>query len=160
MSEINTETFIVDSDVKASWVLKKIKEKKDNAAELIDFHKAKIKEIEDETAFEVATLERMLRPYFDGVKHKVTKTEESYTLPGGKIYIKKQNPEIKRDDKTVIAFLEKNGGQFIKTTKSLDWDGLKKTGGVVGNTFVNEDGEIIPGIEVVEREDKFVVDVK
>ena len=64
---------------------------------------------------------------------------------------------------------DNGGGQFVKVEEKLDWDGLKKASGVVdgkvifGET-VNEDGEIVqvsvPGIEVIEREDKFVVEVK
>lgn len=159
---ITPEGFVIDNDIKASWALRKIKEKKAEAERLIEFHKAAIKTIEDETAFDVGNLERLLRPYFDSVPHKITKTEESYKLPDGKIYVKKQAPEIKKDDKTVIAWLkEKNGGNFVKveTTETLDWKGLKEKGGFVGGTFVNEDGEVVPGIEAVEREAKFIIEV-
>ena len=74
--------------------------------------------------------------------------------------LKKQAPEFKRDEKTVIDWLKQNGGtDYVKTVESLDWANLKKDSTVVGSSIVNSDGEIIPGVEVIEREDKFVVEV-
>ena len=43
-------------------------------------------------------------------------------------------------------------------TKELDWSGLKKTIQIAGETAANEDGEIIPGIKVVEREQTFTIE--
>ena len=53
---------------------------------------------------------------------------------------------------------DNGGGDFVKVSESLDWAGLKAKAGIVGTSLVNEDGEIIPGIEVVEREPKFMVE--
>ena len=73
--------------------------------------------------------------------------------------MKKQQTEFKRDDAAVIEWLKKNaGGQFVKTEEKLDWAGLKDATGVFEGTVVTADGEIIPGIEVIERPDKFVVE--
>ena len=110
----------------------------------------------------------MLFEYFQTVPHRKTKTQESYSFPGGKLYLKKQNPEYRRDEKTVIAWLKENGGeQFVKVKEELDWSALKDASGVVDGKLiagekVNEDGEIIPivvpGVEIIEREAKFVVE--
>ena len=73
--------------------------------------------------------------------------------------LKKQAPEFIRDDEKVIAWLkDNNGGEYVKTKETLDWAALKKSTTVMGENIVNEDGEIIPGVEVVEREDKFTVE--
>ena len=167
---MKTEEFVIDTDAKANWALTKIKEARDDRDEWIAFYEGKIKEIKEQTDFDTMNLERMLAEYFATLKHHVTKTQESYSLKNGKLILKKQNPEYKRDDKTAIDWLKQNGGgQFVKVEEKLDWDGLKKASGVAdgkvifGET-VNEDGEIVqiavPGIEVIEREDKFVVEVK
>lgn len=167
---MKTEEFVIDTDAKANWALTKIKEARDDRDEWIAFYEGKIKEIKEQTDFDTMNLERMLAEYFATLKHHVTKTQESYSLKNGKLILKKQNPEYKRDDKTAIDWLKQNGGgQFVKVEEKLDWDGLKKASGVAdgkvifGET-VNEDGEVIqiavPGIEVIDREDKFVVEVK
>ena len=71
---------------------------------------------------------------------------------------KLQQAEYKRDDKTIIAWLkEKFGGRFVKTTESVDWAGLKDATGVFEGAIVTEDGEIVPGVEVIERPAKFEV---
>lgn len=164
------EGFVVDSDAKALWVLEKIRKARAERDDLVEWYKAQTKKIEEQTEFNTMLLEKMLADYFMQVPHKKTKTQESYSLPGAKLLLKKQQPEYKRDDKTAIAWLKENGGgQFIKTKEELDWSALKDASGVVDGKIifgetVNEDGEIVqiavPGIEVIDREDKFVVEVK
>ena len=154
------ETFVIDTDAKAAWALRKIREARADRDNWVKWYKDKIAEIEAATDFNTMNLERMLAEYFASVPHKKTKTQESYTLPEGKLVMKTQNPEYKRDDGKVIAWLKaNNGGQFIKVKEELDWAGLKATVGVFDGSVVDENGEIIPGIEVIEREAKFIVEV-
>ena len=154
------EAFVIDSDAKALWALEQIKKARADRDFWVEWYAQKTKEIKEQTDFNTMNLEARLAEYFATVPHKSTKTQESYSLPGGKLILKKQNPEYKRDDKAVIEWLKKNyDGQFIKVTEALDWAGLKgKTEDFEGN-IVTEDGEIIPGIEVIYREPKFVVEV-
>ena len=161
MSEAVQNDFIIDSDAKAMWALKKIREARTDCDYMVSWYQQKIKEIKDQTDFDTMNLERMLSDYFQTVPHHKTKTQESYSLPGGfKLILKAQNPEYKRDDKKVIEWLEKNsGGQFVKTEKKLDWDGLKKKTAALGGKVFTEDGEEIPGIDVIDREPKFTVEV-
>lgn len=152
--------FIIDSDNKAEWALKKIAEARSDCAAWVAWYEEKIKQIKEQTDFDTANLEAMLARYFDTVPHKKTKTQESYALPGGKLVLKKQNAEYNRDDKTVIEWLERNGGEaYIKTEKKLDWSTLKRDTQALNGQIVTMDGEIIPGIEVTDRPDKFVVEV-
>lgn len=156
----NNETFVIDTDAKAEWALQKIREARADRDRFVEWYKAKIKEIEEQTDFNTMNLEHMLAEYFASVPHKKTKTQESYALPGGKLVMKTQNPEYKRDDATVIAWLkENNGGQYIKTKEELAWADLKANSAALGSKLFTEDGEEIPGIEVVERGAKFVVEV-
>lgn len=152
--------FIVDTDAKAAWAVSRIAEKREKAEEFVEWYEQKIKEIKEEVEQDCAFLSASLERYFDSVPHKSTKTTESYTFPGGKLTRKKQQTEYKRDDKTIIDWLKSNAdGQFVKTTESLDWAGLKAATGVFEGQIVTGDGEIVPGIEVIERPDKFVVEV-
>ena len=162
MSELfrEDEGFVIDTDAKAEWALKKIAEARSDRDTWVKWYEDKIDEIKAQTDFNTMNLERMLAEYFANVPHKKTKTQESYALPGGKLILKTQNPEFKRDDKAVIAWLKENsGGQFIKVKEELDWAGLKGATAVIGDRIATEDGEFIPGIEVIERDAKFVVEV-
>ena len=74
--------------------------------------------------------------------------------------MKVQNPEYKRDDKTVIEWLKNNNfPQYIKVKEELAWADLKANTAVLDGKLFSEDGEEIPGVEVVNREPKFVVEV-
>ena len=163
MSELlmnEPEGFVIDTDAKAGWALQKIKEARADRDAWVKWYEDKIKEITEQTDFNTMNLERMLAEYFANVPHKKTKTQESYSLPGGKLVLKTQNPEYKRDDKTVIEWLKANGqGQFIKTKEELAWADLKGATAAFEGHIVTEDGEIVPGIEVIERDAKFVVEV-
>lgn len=161
MSEaFNESAFVVDSDAKAAWALQKIAEARADRDAWVKWYEDKIAEIKAQTDFDTMNLERMLMEYFQTVPHKKTKTQESYALKNGKLIMKLQNPEYKRDEKTVIAWLKKNGGErFVKVKEELDWSGLKAKTAVLDGKLWSEDGEEIPGVEVIEREAKFIVEV-
>lgn len=160
LQNIETEGFVIDTDAKAEWALNKIREARSDRDAWVKWYESKIKEITEQTDFNTMNLERMLAEYFASVPHKKTKSQESYSLPGGKLILKTQNPEYKRDDKTVIEWLKNHdGGEFIKVKEELAWADLKaKTAALNGKLF-SEDGEEIPGVEVINRPEKFVVEV-
>ena len=162
MSELiqNEAEFIIDTDVKAEWALKKIKEAREDRESWVKFYEDRIAEIKAQTDFNTMNLERMLAEYFATVPHKKTKTQESYPLKSGKLVMKLQNPEYKRDDKTVIDWLKQNKmTDFVKVKEELAWSDLKGATEIFDGHIVTEDGEIVPGVEVIEREAKFIVEV-
>lgn len=153
------EEIEVRSDIEAGWQLKRRKEIIADRDELVAFYEDRIKAVKEDAAFKIGLIDRALFAFFKTVKHKKTATQESYTHPLGKLVLKKQAPEFKRDEKTIIEWLKAHdGNSFVKVEEKLDWAELKKASTVVGETIVNEDGEIIPGVEVIEREDKFTVE--
>lgn len=163
MSELfkaETEGFVIDTDAKAEWALQKIREAREDRDTWVKWYQDKIKEITEQTDFDTMNLERMLAEYFASVPHKKTKTQESYKLPGGKLVLKTQNPEYKRDDKAVIEWAKANGfDQYVKVEEKLAWAELKDATAVFEGHIVTEDGEIVPGVEVTNRDAKFVVEV-
>lgn len=161
MSEfIENDSFVIDTDAKAEWALQKIREARADRDRFVKWYTDKIKEIKEQCDFNTMNLERMLKEYFDSVPHRETKTQSVYDLPSGKLFVKNQNPEYKHDDKTVIDWLKKNGGnQFIEVEESLKWGDLKKAGAVVGGKMFDENGEEIPGIEVINKDPVFCVEV-
>ena len=164
MTEAINETNMVDelqvrTDIEAGWQLKQRKELLADRDELIAFYEAQIKAVKEDAEFKLAIIDRALYAYFMTKEHQKTKTQEYVKLPLGKLVLKKQAPEFKRDEKTVIAWLkENNGAQYVKTVESLDWATLKADTTVLGDAIVNTDGELIPGVTVVEREPKFTVE--
>ena len=160
LTNVVADDFRIDTDAKAEWALKKIAEARADRDRWVSWYTDKIAEIKAQTDFDTMNLENMLAEYFATVPHKKTKTQESYKLPGGKLVLKTQNPEYKKDEATVIEWLKKNDmAKYVKVEEKLDWAGLKEVTGVFEGHIVTEDGEIVPGIDVVDREAKFVVEV-
>lgn len=84
--------------------------------------------------------------------------KKSIKLPYGAIKMVKQQPEYKRDERALLHYAKEKG--LVKVKETADWTAIKKQGNIVGNFLVDENGEVIPGVEVHEREDKFTVEVE
>lgn len=159
MEEVKQDELQVRTDLEAGWQLERRRKIIADRDELIAFYKERIKAAEEDADFKIGFIDRALRGYFNIVPHKKTDTQEYYKLPGGKIMLKKQNPKFERDDDEVIKWLKANGGnEYVKTEETLDWKNLKEDATVVGETIVNMDGVVIPGVKVIEREPEFTVE--
>ena len=164
------ERFTVDNDMKAEWVLSKIrhiraeqKKENDELTRQMQFYKDQMDLVDKQADDEVAWFESMLTPYFaDRMENgftKSTKTQTSYKLPTGKLVLTKQAPEYERKDEDLLPWLKQNRPDLVKVTESPNWAELKKTVKINGENVVTEDGEVVPGVKVTEREDKFEVEV-
>lgn len=155
--------FTVTDDSTAEWCLKKIKEAKADKEKWRQHYAEQMKKVEEATAQAVGYFEGLLEAYFEQVPHKATKTQESYTLPGGKLIRKKQQPKFETDDEALVPWLEENFmGQLVKVKKSADWAALKKVCSVTpdGEHVATDEGEIIPGVTVTQRPDVFKVEME
>lgn len=167
------ERFVVDNDMKAEWCLSKIRTAKKNAEREIEelsrqmeFYKARMDQVQREYEEEKNFFQEMLLAYFNSRVEsgfaKATKTQVSYILPTGKLFLKHREPEYdyKTKQKEAIEWLKKNDGkQFIKVKEELDWKALKAKVTISGNSVCTDDGEVVPGIVVTPRDDVFEVEV-
>lgn len=157
----NEELFEIKDDQMAEECMQQIRAHQDEKAKWKKFYEERIQSVNDTCDFEIARLTMLLMEYFGTVPHKVTKTQENYALPSGKLVTKKQDPEYERDDTELLAWLKENGGTaFIKTKESVDWAGLKGTLTIMGETVADANGKVIPCIKAVDRPDVFKVELK
>ena len=148
MEESNSEHFVVDSDTKALWAIRKINEYKEEREMLVRFYQKQIEKAEQEEAFHVDRLMAKLEDYAATLPMKSAKTIRSYELPGAKLVFKKPHAVISHDDEKIIKALKAKGDlQFIKTVEKLDWAGLKKK--------FQEDGEAVDGISIEIEPESF-----
>lgn len=163
----SNEGFIVDTDIRAEWALKKLsKEKaefqrlKDVCQEAIEQYKAMIEQYEQEEEKKTAYLRMQLEQFFQSVPHRKTKTQESYRLPSGTLYLKRKPPEFVRDDEKLLKYLKVvNEDKYIKVKETVDWAEYKKTLKISGEAMIDSDGVIVEGIKVVERPPEFVIEI-
>lgn len=164
------ERFDVDNDMKAEWVLSKIRriradqrKETDELTRQMQFYKDQMDLIDKQADEDVAFFESMLIPYFaermEGGFTKATKTQTTYKLPTGKMVLKHQAPEYERKDDELLPWLEQNRPDLVKVKKEPNWAELKKAVKINGESVVTKDGEVVPGVKVKEREDKFEVEV-
>jgi hypothetical protein len=161
--------FIIDSDEKAEWALSKIREERAEAERIIMVCKAmiekyeeKIRQVQERLPRKTAYLESKLMEYFEKVPHKKTKTQEKYELPSGTLRKKYPAPEFVRDDEALLKWIKANkinAHLYIRVKETPDWANFKKTVKVAGEQVVDENGEIVEGIRVVERPPTFEVEV-
>ena len=165
------EVAVLD-DASADMIVRQLKgaeEQYDRMAAWYDAQKKKLKDIRDRTR---TWAETCLRPYFDMVP-TTGKKIRSYEMPGGTLKLSAQDPEYEVNDAELVPWLEKNypDAGLVVVKKEAKWGDLKnllkdpKTkqlstiGADDGTTLriVTADGEIIPGIKAIPREDKFTI---
>jgi hypothetical protein len=163
----NCESFRIDNDEKAEWALAKIREEQAEAMRIMNVCKSMIlhyeqqmKKAEENLEKKTAYLRSQLEQYFDSVEKRRTKTQEVYKLPSGTLKRKYPGPQFKRDDEKLISWLKaRQMNEYIKVKESPDWANLKKVAQVAGDKIVDENGEVVEGITVVDRPPVFEVEV-
>ena len=150
IEQTNNEHFVIDSDTKALWAIRKINEYKEEREMLVRFYQKQIEKAEQEEAFHVDRLMAKLEDYAATLPMKSAQTMRSYDLPGAKLVFKKPHAVINHDDAKIMAALKAKGDtDFIKTVtvEKLDWAGLKKK--------FQEDGEAVDGISIEIEPESF-----
>jgi hypothetical protein len=141
--------------------MKKIQEAEADRAMWKAHYESQMQKVNESADSAVAYFTARLEEYFSTVPHKATKTQESYSLPGGKLILKQQQPKFETDDDALVPWLEANGRTgLVKIKKSADWATLKKSLNFVGTNAVTVDGEIVPGVKVEQRPDVFKVEME
>lgn len=153
--------FHVTDDKAAQWCMQKIREAETDRAMWKAHYEAQMEKVNKAADESIAYFTGKLEEYFATVPHKATKTQESYTLPGGKLVLKQQQPKFETDDDKLVSWLEANGRTgLVKIKKSADWATLKKSLNFVGENAVTVDGEIVPGVKVEQRPNVFKVEME
>lgn len=160
--------FIVDNDNKAEWTILKIREEKAESERIIKLCESQISFYQDRANQEKESLQNrtgnlksLLFDYFLKVPNKkMSKTQETYILPSGKLKLKYPNPKYVRDEDKLVKWLEDTGQQdLIKIKKTGDWAELKKVTTTVGENVITEDGEVVEGVRAEAQQPVFDVEL-
>lgn len=155
----------------ADWAISKIADERkrkdyfvDCAKKEIERLQTQIKEIEEKCERTTSYLSGCLGKYLelDEVPKKKTKTQESVTLPAGKIikklprieYVMSSGEDVTKhkSDDEFIKEIKKLDKKLIKTVKEIDWATLKKniTSDEEGNVMLKDTGEYIESLSARE----------
>jgi hypothetical protein len=156
--------FIVTDDQKAMWCIKKIKEARQEAKELLDHYEAQTAKVKEGLAADEQFFQDKLFQYFQTVPKKKTDTQQSYTLPGVKFMLKKQEPAFEPDADALLAYLKAAGRtgciKVIPASEKPSWADYKPLTKVIdGKLYDAETGELVEAVKVTARPDKFEVKI-
>ncbi len=171
ISEENREQFIVDDEQKANWALRKMRqltEKKEASIQLAETEIERIKtwleEVNGELQSSIDFFTSLLAAYHRQVLEQDPKAK-TIKLPYGQLKMRAQQPEFRRDNDKLLAWMKREWvsemqEDFIKTIESPNWAELKKYLEIAGDKMVDPGtGLVVDGVEVIEREAKFSVEV-
>ncbi|TDX49122.1 host-nuclease inhibitor Gam family protein [Orenia marismortui] len=161
------ERFVITDDAKADWALEKLREleaKKKDKEEIA----AKRKEMIDNwLEQETETINKSI-DYFKGIlteyamKLKEQDPElKTHKLPFGALRFRSQRPKWNYDNDKLVESVEGAGlNDLIKVDKSVNKREFKKLVEVVNGMAINKDtGEVIEGVTIEERDEKFSIDI-
>ena len=161
--QVNDERFIVDDDQKANWALRKISELQkevERNTKLAEQEIDKIKQWETtqnkQIGDSILYFEGLLNEY--AIKQREIDPEfKSMSLPNGRFGFRKQQPKWEYNDEKVLSYLEQAGmNDLIRTTRVPNKAEIRKIFEVVDDKVINkETGEVVEGIEIEQREEKF-----
>ena len=157
--------FRITDDLMADWAVEKINAARAERDRLVSLVQEKIEQLQEKRQLYIVNFEEntnylrsKLMEYFMTVKTQDTKTMKKYKLVSGTLILKKQQPMYERDEAKLLTWAEQTAPELVKVKKEVSWSDLKKQADVSGNKLLL-DGEIIPGVTVVERPDTFEVQV-
>ena len=169
--EDGAKEFEIADASTADWAISKIAEERKRTQYFVDVAKKEIenlekqiKDMEDKCERSVQYLSGCLGKYLerDDVPTKKTTTQESVTLPAGKIIKKFAKTEFRmpngksvtnsKGDAELVKEVADINDEFIKTKQEVDWANLKKHLDVddEGNVIYKDTGEFLESIVAQE----------
>lgn len=85
------------------------------------------------------------------------KARKTVKTPLGNFSLKKQQPQFVKEEKLLMEYAKSAGKVNEKTTLSVDWAAIKKESQLVDGKLIDPNGEVVPGVKVVEQDDKATV---
>lgn len=167
--EEQQDGFKIDSDSKAEWAVKRIKEaerEQNRLLALVDEERAELdvreKEILDNYAKKTdglkALLEEYLRAQYAKEEARETNTQITYQLLSGKLVYKKSGLELKQNADVLVNWCKEHLPDAVKVTYAPKWAEIKKNIKVIdGIPVYAPTGEVVDGVEEVYVASKFNV---
>lgn len=154
-----SDSFIVDSESKADWALRKIREAEARIAQVQQFAQKRIDEINAWVDKITASEQRSIE-YFSGLlevyHRKLFESNpklKTIKLPSGELQLRKTQPQYARDDAKLTAWLKERHPDLVKVKETPDWEKAKQRFVIAGRNLVDPNtGEIVDGVEVYEPE--------
>ena len=122
MDEHENGFFQIQDDQGAEWALMKIREAREEQAKWTDFYQGRMNQVKTQTQETIEFMEGLLRQYFAGVPHRVTRGgTEKYALPSGELICKPAGIDYERDEGALLSWCEANLPEAVGIYLSSMW---------------------------------------
>lgn len=165
----NDQRFRIETKDQVIWAMRRIagieKDRQDArevAQREINRIKAWLEQEEKRADTARRRLDALLEDYHRRVLAENPKAKTIH-LPHGTLKLRSQQPEWKWDDEQLLPWLQQNLPHYVreKVTYIPDKAALKKAVQVVNSRVIDpHTGEVVPGVEVEMRPEKFIVEVE
>ena len=151
------ERFRIETKDQAAWALRKMSRIKAEQDENIQTAQAEIERITSWRDEENGKLERSIS-FFEGLLYEyfVQLRDENpklktMKLPHGSLKMRAQQPQYEYDEDQLLPWAKENLPDAVVVKESVAKTPVKK--------HIQETGEMVPGVQMVERPEKFSVEV-
>jgi len=151
------ERFKIESKDQAAWALRKMSRIK---AEIEENNKVAQAEIERIIAWRDKENEKLERSisFFESLLHEFFLSQresdpklKTMKLPHGTLKMRAQQPQYEYDEDVLLPWAKENLPEAVVTKESVAKNAVKK--------YIQETGEAVPGVTIIERPEKFSVEV-
>ena len=157
------ERYRIKSDAEADRWVEKIREARADRDRLVNAcneriaeFEARAKAAEEDCEKETGFALGLLYEYFGSVDRKHSKTQESYSLPSGKLVYKKPTIAPRIDDERLLEWARASAPEYITTVQKAKWSDLKKALVLQDDHYIfSETGEVVDGLTPEEKEGGF-----
>ena len=160
------QRFKIDNLEQANWALRKIKAYSKQQAELDDLAEKEIQRIREWQEKEKKKTQRSI-DFFESIltlylyEQRIKDPKFKVSTPYGTISTRKQQPkwEIKDKEGLVTWLKENNLEQLVRIKEEPALKDIKGSFEKHGVNAIDENGEIIPGIYILEQPDKVIIKI-
>lgn len=152
------ERFKIESKDQAIWALRKIAQAKANQDENTQAAQAEIDRItawrdeeNEKLQRSISFFESLLHEFFLQLRESDPKLK-TMKLPHGTIKMRKQQPQYEYDEEILLSWAKENLPEAVVIKESVAKTPVKK--------HIQETGEVVPGVTIIERPEKFSVEVE
>jgi hypothetical protein len=139
---------MINDDISADKALEERKQLILEKSKWAQFYEEQNRKAQEKLDFEITGIDYSLNDYFIRLENvRETKTQLSYSLPGGKLKLVKPTVEYIHDDDVLMPWAEENG--FVKEKRTVAWADIKE--------HIKQTGELPDGVTVQEKPEHFEV---
>lgn len=151
------ERFRIETKDQAAWALRKMSRIQ---AEIEENNKVAQAEIERVTAWRDEENEKLERSisFFESLLHEFFHSQresdpklKTMKLPHGTLKMRKQQPQYEYDEDQLLPWAKESLPEAVVVKETVSKNPVKK--------HIRETGEMVPGVTITERPEKFIVEV-